>query len=389
MKKNIFLHEPFLIGNEKKYLNNCIKENWISTAGKYVNIFEKKLCKLSGSKSVVAVLNGTIGLQMSLILSGIKNSDEVIVPTITFIATINAINHAGGRPIFVDTEENLNIDQEKCIKFIKERTFVKNNYTYNLKTKKKITAIIIVHTFGNAANFVKLYNLCKKRNIKIIEDAAESIGTKYNIGKFKNKHTGTIGDFGVISFNGNKTITSGNGGAILIKNKILEKKARYLITQAKNNNIYFIHNEVGYNFKLSNICAAVGVAQLEKLSIIAKKKKKIFNIYKKKIKKINGLELLEGPKFATNNHWLNILRIKSKSYKFDTQKLIRLLIKNKIMARAVWKPNHLQKPFKRFENYKIYKALKAYRNCICLPSGPGLSLNDISYVVKILRKGQK
>ncbi len=137
MKKNIFLHEPFLIGNEKKYLNNCIKENWISTAGKYVNIFEKKLCKLTGSKSVVAVLNGTIGLQMSLILSGIKNSDEVIVPTITFIATINAINHAGGRPIFVDTEENLNIDQEKCIKFIKERTFVKNNYTYNFKTKKK------------------------------------------------------------------------------------------------------------------------------------------------------------------------------------------------------------------------------------------------------------
>lgn len=163
MKKNISLHEPFLTGNEKKYLNNCIKENWISTAGKYVNIFEKKLCKLTGSKSVVAVLNGTIGLQMSLILSGIKNSDEVIVPTITFVATVNAINHAGGSPIFVDTEENLNIDQDKCIKFIKEKTFVKNNYTYNFKSKKRITAIIIVHTFGNAANFDKLYDLCKKK----------------------------------------------------------------------------------------------------------------------------------------------------------------------------------------------------------------------------------
>jgi perosamine synthetase len=183
IKKKIPLHEPHFISYSNKYLLNCTRNNWVSSSGSYVDLFEKKMCDLTKSNSAVAVLNGTIGLQLSLILSQVKHGEEVIVPTITFVATVNAIIHVGANPIFVDTEETLNIDEEKCIKFIKKKTYFQNNYTYNSKTGKKIKALFVVHTFGNAAKFEKLYILCKKRNIKIIEDAAESIGTKYLSGK--------------------------------------------------------------------------------------------------------------------------------------------------------------------------------------------------------------
>ncbi len=387
IKKKIPLHEPHFISYSNKYLLNCTRNNWVSSSGSYVDLFEKKMCDLTKSNSAVAVLNGTIGLQLSLILSQVKHGEEVIVPTITFIATVNAIIHVGANPIFVDTEETLNIDEEKCIKFIKKKTYFQNNYTYNSKTGKKIKALFVVHTFGNAAKFEKLYTLCKKRNIKIIEDAAESIGTKYLSGKFKNKHTGTIGDFGVISFNGNKTITTGNGGVILFKNRKLAKRAKYLITQAKDNSIKFIHNDVGYNFKLSNLSAAMGVAQLEKLKTILKMKKKVKLNYKKNLSKIKGLKVMRSPDFSINNNWLNILEIDSKYYKLNSLKLLNLLNKHGIMARAIWRPNHLQKPYKDFQRYNLDTSMKNYKNYLCLPSSPNLSIKTINFITNILKKG--
>ncbi len=386
MMKNIGLHEPYFTGNEQKYLLKCVKDNWVSSAGKFVDIFEKKICQFTKSKNAVAVLNGTIGLQMSLILAGTKKNDEVIVPTITFVATINAIKHAGAEPIFMDTEENFNINQSKCIDFILTKTIFKNNSTFNISTGKKIVALMVVHTFGNAANFDKLFEICKKRNIKIIEDAAESIGTKYIKGKFKNKHTGTVGDFGVLSFNGNKTITTGNGGVILIKDNYLSKKARYLITQAKDKNLAFIHDEVGYNFRLSNICAALGVAQLEKINFILKKKKKINIFYKKKIIAIKGLSILKSPLNANNNYWLNIIKVNANLYKKNARKLLYILNKNGIQARPIWKPNHQQKPYRSNEKFKINSTINNYKNYICLPSSARLSIKELNFITKILKK---
>ncbi len=386
MMKNIGLHEPYFSGNEQKYLLKCVKDNWVSSAGKFVDIFEKKICQFTKSKNAVAVLNGTIGLQMSLILAGTKKNDEVIVPTITFVATINAIKHAGAEPIFMDTEENFNINQSKCIDFILTKTIFKNNSTFNISTGKKIVALMVVHTFGNAANFDKLFEICKKRNIKIIEDAAESIGTKYIKGKFKNKHTGTVGDFGVISFNGNKTITTGNGGVILIKDNYLTKKARYLITQAKDKQLAFIHDEVGYNFRLSNICAALGVAQLENINFILKKKKKINIFYKKKINIIKGLSILESPIHANNNYWLNLLKVDKNIYKRNAKKLLYILNKNGIQARPIWKPNHQQKPFRFNKQFKISSAINNYKDFICLPSSAQLSIKELNFITKVLKK---
>ena len=385
MIKNIGLHEPYFVGNEKKYLLKCIKDNWVSSAGKYVDLFEKKICQFTKSKNAVAVLNGTIGLQMGLILAGTKKDDEIIVPTITFVATVNAIKHAGAEPIFMDTDKNFNINQSKCIEFILNNTIFKNSFTFNTSTGKKIVALMIVHTFGNAANFDKLFKICKERNIKIIEDAAESIGTKYIKGKFKNKHTGTVGDFGVISFNGNKTITTGNGGVILIKDSYLTKKARYLITQAKDKQLAFIHDEVGYNFRLSNICAALGVAQIEKINIILKKKKKINTYYKNKINVINGLSILESPIYANNNNWLNVMKVNKNVYKKNAESLLYILNKNGIQARPIWKPNHQQKPYRLNKKFKINNNINDYKDYICLPSSAQLSIKDLNFITKVLK----
>ena len=280
--KQIGLHEPFFIGNEKKYLIKCIDENWVSSSGRFLKLFQSKFKKITKGKFLSPVLNGTVGLHICMLQSGVKENDEVIVPTITFIATINSIKYVGASPIFMDVDEYLNIDEEKTIEFIKKKTIFKNGHTYNKITGNKIKALVVVHTFGNAARIDKIFEICRKRKIKLIEDAAESIGTKYNSGKFKNKHTGTIGDFGVFSLNGNKIITSGNGGLVISKNKKDSLKINYLISQSKDDKVNFIHNNVGYNYKLSNLSAAVGLAQLEKLNFFLERKKNIRNYYKKK-----------------------------------------------------------------------------------------------------------
>ena len=287
----ISLHEPLLAGNERKYIKNCLDQGWVSSAGKYVDIFEKKIAKYTGAKYAIACINGTSALQISLKLVGVKKDDEVIVPSMTFIAPVNAINYNNAKPIFMDCDEYYTIDVNKTVDFInKETRTIKKKMsendltiTINKKTGNRITAIIIVHVFGNAARLNKLVDLCRKKNIALIEDAAESIGTFYTSNKFKKKHTGTVGVIGCLSFNGNKIITSGGGGMMLTNSRKIAKKAKYLTTQAKDDPIYSVHDEVGYNFRLTNILAALGLAQLESLSKYIKKKKIIHERYKKKI----------------------------------------------------------------------------------------------------------
>ena len=386
MKKFIGLHEPDFKGNEINYVSKCIRDSWVSTSGKYLTLFSNRIKKITNSKYALPVLNGTIGLHLSLIVSDVKKDDEVIVPTITFIASVNAIRYLNARPIFMDTDQFLNIDEEKTIEFINNNTKKKGKYSINIKTKNKIKAIIIVHTFGNAAKFEKLYSLCKKKNIKIIEDAAESLGTVYKKNKFKKKHTGTIGDFGVISFNGNKIITSGNGGVLLTQNKKYFKKALYLAEQAKNDKVNFVHNEVGYNYKLSNISAALGFAQLERLNSKIKKKKQIKLFYKKKLNNINGLDLFETPNYSDNNNWLNLLKFDEKVFKRRTIRLIKKINNFNFQIRPVWYPNHLQKHFKKYETYKINYATKLIKSLICLPSSPFLKEKQINDIVDVIKK---
>jgi perosamine synthetase len=381
--KKISLHEPWFIGNEKKYLNKCINDNWVSSSGYFIDLLKNKIKKITKAKFVIPVLNGTIGLHTSMILSGVKKDDEVIVPTITFIATVNAIKYVGASPIFMDVDRFLNIDEKKTLEFINKETRFSNGKTYNKKTGKLIKALVIVHTFGNAANFEKLLNLCKKRKIKIIEDAAESLGTSYTKGKFKNKHTGTIGDFGVFSFNGNKIVTAGNGGIVVTNNKKDYLKANYLITQAKDDSINFIHNNIGFNYKLSNVSAALGLAQLEKINFFIKKKLNLRRRYIKKIKKFNCLEVMQAPKYSFNNNWMNLIRVLNNK---NIKEIIKKLRLNYIEVRPVWHPNHLQKPFRKYQTYKINNCQKYTKNLICIPSSANLSNSQTDIIVKMLFK---
>ena len=238
-----------------------------------------------------------------------------------------------------------------------------------------------VHVWGNACWLDELVDLCKKRNISIVEDAAESLGTFLNIGKYKSKHTGTIGKLGCLSFNGNKIITTGGGGMILTDDEMLAEKAKYLSTQAKDDSIRYVHNEIGYNFRLTNIQAALGVAQLEQLPVILKRKKEIYDFYHSTIKNINGLSLSKVPDYSDNNHWLNLLRINKKVYNQDREVLMKRLEKNGIQTRPIWALNHKQKPYKNCQNYKVNNAQSLVENSLCLPSSSNLSNENLNKIV--------
>ena len=374
----ISLHEPRFKTEEFAELKKCFNTGWLSAGGDYVSKLEKQISKLNKIRYCSCLINGTAALQIALRSIGIQKGDEVLVPTITFISTINSIIYNNASPVFFDVNENFNINEENVINFLNKETFFKNNHTYNKKTKKVIKAIIIVHVFGNPVNFEKLFKTCKKKNIKIIEDAAESLGSKYIAGIFKNMYTGTIGDLGCYSFNGNKIISSGGGGAIVTNNLKLKKKIDYLISQSKDDSINFIHNDVGYNYKMTNLHASIGYSNIKKLKINIKKKKQIFNFYKNQIK--NGYLVCADNK-VNSNFWLNVIVLKNNKLK---EEKIKKLINNKIEVRSVWFPNHLQKPFKKFQNYQIKKALSLVKKSICLPSSPNLKKNNLKKIVNLI-----
>ena len=264
------LHEPHLKGRENYNVRQCIISGWLSPSGNFVNQFEKKLENFTKG-NVVCCNSGTSALHVSLILAGVKPGNEVIVPSITFIATVNAVLYCNANPIFMDCDETLSIHVDKVLSFLKHNTYLSRKFTYNKKTKKKITAIMFTNVFGNLPNLKNLHNECKKRNIKLIEDAAESLGSFYLKRK---KHSGLNADYGTISFNVNKIITTGAGGAILFNKKKEKNKIKKLISQGKSDNLLFKHDLLGYNYGMPNINAAIGCAQLENINNILFKKKK-------------------------------------------------------------------------------------------------------------------
>ena len=379
------LNEPYLFGNEINYLKKCIDNNKL-TYGSYINKFENIVKKYLGIKFAIATVNCTSSLHIGLKLLGAEKNTEVITTTITFIASINSIIYNNSSPIFMDVDDNLNIDTAKTIEFIKYHTFYKNGYSYNKLTRKKIVALMIVHTFGNAVFLDELVSVCKKRNILIIEDCAESLGTKYIKGKFKNKHTGTIGKISCLSFNGNKIITSAGGGMILTNDKMKAKKARYLINQAKDNSFKFIHNQIGYNYRLSNIHAAIGFAQFEKLPVFLKRKNNIQKLYLRYLKGIEGIKIINTSNYSKNNYWLNVICIDKKKFNKNSTYLLKKLNNKNIKARPIWFPNHLQKKFKNYQSFKINNANKIYSNCICLPSSISLADQDIYKICNIIHE---
>lgn len=375
---------PNINGNEWEYVRECLDTGWVSSSGGFVSKFEDEIKKYTGSQHSIACVNGTSALQVSLRLVGVEQGDEVIVPTLTFIAPVNSIIYNNATPIFMDVDKYYNIDVSKTISFLKTETVFKNGFTYNKKTKNCIRAIIPVHMYGNAADLGELIYLCSSMNIKVVEDASESLGTFLKRDSDDPRHTGTIGEIGCLSFNGNKIITTGGGGMILTNDEQLAEKAKYLTTQAKDDPVRYIHNDIGYNFRLTNIQAAVGLAQIQQLDYFLSRKKYIYEFYKKFCSKIEGLEMASCPKYSINNNWMSILQIDQDIYGKDREDVMMHLSNKKIQTRPVWALIHQQKPYIDAQRYKISLANELVEKSLCLPSSTDIKKTDLEKIVNEL-----
>ncbi len=392
----ILLSEPYINvnGNEWKYIKDCLDTGWVSTVGSYVSQFEKKISQYVGCKFAVACMNGTSALHIALRLAGITPENEVIVPTLTFIAPINAVRYNGAIPVFMDVDDYYNIDTDKLIDFLKKETEYKNGYIYNKQTKRRIKAIIAVHLFGNAVWLDEILSICEKYNVILIEDACESLGTFYCDGRFKGRHTGTIGRAGCLSFNGNKIITSGGGGMLITDDEEIAQKATYLTTQAKDDPLFYLHDDIGYNYRMTNIQAALGVAQLERLPEFLEKKQLIHKWYKDALKDNDNILLADTPPYSQNNHWLNIVRFPALNDAISIEempspmlsKIISQLSDCNIQTRPAWYPNHLQRPYRKYQAYYIENAIQLANTSLCLPSSVTLQREDVVYIIQSLNK---
>jgi len=386
-RKPIPLSVPQISGNEWKYVKECLDTGWVSSVGSYVNRFENELARYTGAKYAVATLNGTSALHTSLMLSDIDEGDEVIVPTVTFIAPVNAVKYIGATPVFIDCDNYLNIDINKLIDFFKNECYYNKGRLINKETKSAIKAIIPVHVFGNPVNIEPIIDLASKYNLMVIEDAAEAIGSYYRSGKYMNKKTGTIGDFGCYSFNGNKIITTGGGGMIVTDNPKYAAKAKYLTNQAKDDPLRYIHDEIGYNYRMTNVLAAIGCAQLEQIDRYIEIKRQNFLAYKEAISTIEGLSLIDESEYGFSNFWHYSLLVDKKRYGTSRDLLMDRLSGKNIQSRPLWMPNHLQLKYKSCQAYAIEKAGYYYENILNIPCSTSLSAGEVERVIEVLKNG--
>lgn len=323
------LHEPLFFGNEKKYLEECVDSTFVSSIGRFVDLFEEKITEYTGAERAVACVNGTAALHLALILSDIHAGDEVVTQPLSFIATANAIAYTGAKPIFVDIDrDTLGLSPEKLAGFLEKNTRIENKLCINKASGKVIRCCIPMHTYGNPCRIDEIVEICEKYHIIVIEDAAESIGSFY-----KGKHTGTFGQIGTLSFNGNKTMTTGGGGMLLIRDNEIGKRAKHLSTQAKVNHPWeFYHDETGYNYRMPNINAALGVAQLEKLDLMLECKQKLWQKYTKFFKTLDIPSIQEIPE-SNSNHWLNGFFLESKK---ERDEFLEYSISKGVHCRPAW-----------------------------------------------------
>jgi|TARA_B110000495_G_C23039170_1_gene622070 perosamine synthetase len=368
-KKYVPLHEPCFKKEDFDSMNRCLKSSYVSTVSKFTNIFEEKIKKLTKSKYSIAIVNGTSAIQLAILSCGIKKNDEILIPSLNYIGSTNATIYCNAIPHFVDVEnETFGIDTIKLENYLKKTCVVKKNTTINKITKRNIKAIIPTHVFGNPAKINEIKRIAKKFKLRLIEDASECVGSYY-----KNKHLGTFGDVGVLSFNGNKIITTGGGGAIITDNKRIYKKALNLsmISRKKNSGWSYDYNKVGYNYRLPGINSSLGISQLNNLTHLLKVKRKVFLEYKRIFKDNIYFRLVDVLKNTKSNHWLNTIFIFNSNLKFRDQ-IITETNKKGIGIRPVWKLMHKIKYLSKYPKMNLQNSEKLEVSLINLPSSPNL-----------------
>lgn len=383
MEQMIPLSVPNLKGNELRYVTDAVQTEWVSTGGAYITKLEQAIADYVGVREVVALQSGTAGLHLSLQMAGVENSDAVIVPTLTFIAAVNPVRYLGANPIFMDCDDSLCMDLNKLEQFCEQECENGVQGLIHRKTGRTIRALLIVHVFGNMPDMERLMDIAEKYHLMVIEDATEALGSRIEKGRYAGSYAGTIGDFGVYSFNGNKIITTGGGGAVVSKHPDKLRKLRYLSTQAKDDELYYIHEEIGYNYRMTNLQAAVGLAQMEQLDIFIETKKKNYEDYRARIKQTEGLQLLKFNPDIRPNYWFYSLYIED-SYPKNRDELIRYLAEHRIQTRPIWGLIHEQKPYRSCETYQIEKAKEYYLHILNIPCSTNLSEKEVDRVTELL-----
>jgi perosamine synthetase len=364
--KTIALHEPQLQGQEWNYVKDCLDSGWISSIGSYVNRFENELAQYTGAKYAIAVSNGTAALHICLKLAGVEPEDEVFVPALTFIATANAVSYCGAIPHLVDSSTiTLGLDPSKLKDYLNEISEIRGGCCYNKCTGRRIKAVIPMHTFGHPVDLDPLVELCLEYRLTLVEDAAQSLGTLY-----KGRHVGSFGQLAAISFNGNKIISTGGGGAILTDDAALAAMARHLTTTAKVPHRWrFSHDHIGYNYRLSNIHAALGCAQLEQLPLILQKKRHLAERYQLAFESLESISCFKEPEFASSNYWLNVLLL-DEPYAEYLDELLEITNNQGWMCRPAWTPLHQLPLYSTCPRMDLSISESLARRMINVPSGP-------------------
>lgn len=338
------LSVPVFAGNEKKYLEECIDTTFVSSVGKFVDRFEEEIAKYTGAKKAVVCVSGTNALHMSLLLSGVERDDEVLTQALTFIATCNALSYIGAHPVFVDVDRStMGLSPDAVKQWLVKNAEIRNGECFNKNTGRRVKACVPMHTFGHPVRIEELADVCEEYHIELVEDAAESIGSRY-----KGKHTGTFGKVGAISFNGNKTITTGGGGMMLFNDEELGAYAKHITTQAKIPHRWeFRHDHIGYNYRMPNINAALGCAQLENLDKYIASKRETASAYADFFRNIDDIDFFVEPEYSFSNYWLNVVILKDKDAQLD---FLQQTNDNGVMTRPIWELMNRLPMFEKCEN---------------------------------------
>lgn len=368
----ICLSTPNFCGNEKKYVNEAIETEWVSTAGSFISWFENQMAERLSVEQACACQSGTAGLHLCLRHFGISQGDLVLVPTLTFIATVNAVLYQFAEPVFFDCDDHMCIDVDQVETYLKHECRFESGRTVEIASGKTVKAVIPVHVFGDHCDMEHLMDLAERFHLAVIEDATESLGGVFSRGRYQGQPTGTVGHAGVLSFNGNKIITTGGGGMVVSHDKEAVEHMRYLSQQAKDDAMYFVHEEWGYNYRMTNLQAALGLAQLEELDGFLEIKRRNYTRYREKLAACNYGELLPFRSGDCSNHWFYSFALREP----DTERrdrLLRHLNGWHIQARPIWKLNHTQTPFRKYRALECKTALQFYDRVINIPCGTNLT----------------
>ena len=385
MSRFIPLSIPNFEGNEKKYVDDALEQGWVSTGGAYMTKLEEKMAEFLHVEKVAACQSGTAGLHLALMECDVVPGDMVIVPTLTFIAAVNPVRYQFASPVFIDCDDSLCMDPEKLRKFCEKECQIENDVLIHKASKKTVKALIVVHVFGNLADMEAIMDIAQEYHLKVIEDATEALGSHYTAGKYAGKYAGTIGDFGAYSFNGNKIITTGGGGAVTAKNAEDVAHMQYISTQAKDDPHYYIHNEIGFNYRMTNLQAALGVAQMEELPEFILRKHKNYDLYVAGFDDFSFGKMLGFREGTYSNQWFYSLELDTKKIKCSMRKIITELQTRGIQTRAIWGLIHEQLPYKNELAYEMEKAPYYSSRILNIPCSTQLTEEEVQYTVEQIK----